>query len=203
MSKAVTMLNSFSAYLKLSRSYSSNEITRPRIHLSESDVLSKLARTRSNVHAALSDDFNTSVAVEELFDLVSYMNRAFHKSLEPSSIVESTDLNRNYACVMSAASYVQSTLEMLGLRAETDLNALSRSDEPGGLKTPELIASSLRFRNAMRNLALDKTVSAQLPREVKHAILKHCDQFRSDLRDANIEFKVILIRIIIFGMFKF
>jgi cysteinyl-tRNA synthetase len=188
MTKAVNMLNSFLAYLKLSHSYATNEISRPRIELDETEVQARLEECRAGVHASLSDDFNTSGAVEQLFELVTFMNRIFTKSFDSKESSSTQDLNRHYGCVMSVANYVKSMLDLFGLSVQENESALV-SEASSGLKVADLIDSSLRFRNAVRNLALSKEMADKLSKEVRSDILKHCDRFRNELREANLEFK--------------
>lgn len=51
----------------------------------------------------------------------------------------------------------------------------------------DIISSSLKFRERIREIALDKKID--LPKDVKENILKACDQMRIDFKKQNIELK--------------
>ena len=159
----------------------------PVVHLNEAEVYDKLNSISDSVHNALSDDFNTCLAIEKLSDLVLYMNRLFQNT--QANVAETsidTDLNRHYGCVMSVAMFVKGTLEMFGLNMDIGEKKADRTGET--LRSSELIEAALKFRSSIRNLALSK--ESALNKEAKDAIFKFCDEFRYDFGKANVEFKV-------------
>lgn len=185
MEKAVNMLNSFNSFLGFCRSYSNKQLDIKRLVLNEKELFERLNQTRESVGQALSDDFNTNLALESLYDLVALVNKIFQAaSSEPNEVEhQDADLNRHYGCIMSIAAYVENTLELFGLSV-SQVDDLSQNSR---LNVNEVIDASLRFRAAIRNMALSKDVN--LSKEVKSLVFKYCDEFRQDLRQANVEFK--------------
>ena len=199
MHKPATLLKSFESFLKLCHAYSNETIRMERFKIDENEVAQRLNRARDVVHTALCDDFNTCQAVDELFELVTFMNKQFQQTLDKSlshntSSDTSTDLNRHYGSVMSVANYVESMLSLFGLNFNDMLQTSST-----GVRIDLLIESSLAFRNAIRNLALSK--DEQVSKELKGLILKYCDKFREDVNKANVEFKVINVLFLKLNLF--
>ena len=150
------------------------------VEVDEAELVRKLDETESEVTRALADDFNTSIAVDRISDLVAYVNKLFQASFVASS--SSTQLNRNYGSIMSVSNYVESILGIFGLNYEREEVKLDQL----GIDSNSLIESALRFRKSIRSIAISETTS----KETKGRIFSACDQFRDDLKQLNIEFKV-------------
>lgn len=150
------------------------------VEVDEAELVRKLDETESEVTRALADDFNTSIAVDRISDLVAYVNKLFQASFVASS--SSTQLNRNYGAIMSVSNYVESILGIFGLNYEREEVKLDQL----GIDSNSLIESALRFRKSIRSIAISESTS----KETKGRIFSACDQFRDDLNQLNIEFKV-------------
>lgn len=182
--------NTFRSFIQLCRAYSNCEISMQRVSsINENELVEKINETGNEINRALADDFTTSVAVESLADLVSYINRLFQASFTSVSSDRSSSLNCHYGPIMAACNYVQNTLEMFGLDYNETVS--SSSQVPGDdLNIKEIVEAALRFRKNIRTIALEKTASSG-DETTKKKLFGVCDQFRDDLRRANIEFKVI------------
>lgn len=197
MTKPVNISNSFQSFIRLCEAYSNREITMDRVRVNERELVSKIDDTSARVSRALGDDFNTSVAIDALSELVSYVNRLFQESFTSaaaSTSADSTtsDLNRHYGAVMAACNYVKNTLNTFGLDykdKKTTNTQTSSSSSSEQLDVNEILNAALRFRKNVRSIALDqpKTDSGS---QLKGKLFDVCDQFREDLKRANIEFKV-------------
>lgn len=182
MAKPVNISNSFKSFVKLCRAYANREIEMRRVEVDEAELVRKLEETESEVTRALADDFNTSIAVDRIADLVGYVNKLFQASFVASKESTSTQLNRNYGTIMSVSNYVESILGIFGLNYEREEVKLDQL----GIDSNSLIESALRFRKSIRSIAISETTS----KETKGRIFSACDQFRDDLKQLNIEFKV-------------
>lgn len=184
MVKPVNLVNSFSSFLNLCENYANKKIVDLQFKADESQVLQRLEESKQKIHNFLSNDFDTCSLIDELSNIVNYMNKNFHSY---KTIDELNDLNRHYGCVMSVHNFIKSILEMLGLVFNEDTNLTS------GLKIDDIVMSSLKFRKLVRNFALDK--NKNLSKETKMELLKYCDDFRQDLNNSKIEFKVCYFKI--------
>ena len=180
MTKPVNISNSFKSFVKLCRAYTNREIEMRLVEVDEAELVRKLDETESEVTRALADDFNTSIAVDRISDLVAYVNKLFQASFVASS--SSTQLNRNYGSIMSVSNYFESILGIFGLNYEREEVKLDQL----GIDSNNLIESALRFRKSIRSIAISESTS----KETKGRIFSACDQFRDDLNQLNIEFKV-------------
>lgn len=180
MTKPVNISNSFKSFVKLCRAYTNREIEMRLVEVDEAELVRKLDETESEVTRALADDFNTSIAVDRISDLVAYVNKLFQASFVASS--SSTQFNRNYGAIMSVSNYVESILGIFGLNYEREEVKLDQL----GIDSNNLIESALRFRKSIRSIAISESTS----KETKGRIFSACDQFRDDLNQLNIEFKV-------------
>ena len=132
MRKAVNISNSFSSFVNMCRNYCDKQLEMPKLKLDETDIFSKLAQSKENIHEALCDDFDTCLVLNELFELTNSINRKFQLTLDPNlvkqqsnsraEIITDDDLNRHYGCLMSVCNFVESTLELFGIQLETDSN---------------------------------------------------------------------------------
>lgn len=187
MQKPINLLKSFQSFTKLCRTYCNEEIPMLKLNLNEKDVYEKLSKAQENVHISLCDDFNTGQAIEELTHLIYIINKQFQLLNDPKlsdyQNNDPNDMNRHYGCVMSVCNYVESILELFGIKLNSELTQSNNNS----MNINEIIDSSLQFRKSMRLIALDKTVG--IPKEAKQSILKACDELRDGLREQNIEFK--------------
>lgn len=178
MVKSINLNTSFSSFLNFCENFVNEKLKSVKFLADENEIFQKLNETKANIHEALCDDFNTCLVIDELSDLVNFMNKKFQSN--PAN-EETNTLNRHYGCIMSVHNFTKNILEIFGL--EFDAEKKSNS----GIKIGPIVESSLKFRTAIRNLSLDKT--SNIPKEVKMEILKHCDEFRENLNKARIEFK--------------
>ena len=132
MIKPIKVLDSFQSFIKLCDAYSNEKIEMNKINLDEAEIFNRLKQTREIVHNALCDDFNTCLAIDELSEMVAFVNRSFQSSLDPNLIknlpelqTRSTGLNRHYGCVMSVSNYVESTLSLFGINLRSDVGCSS------------------------------------------------------------------------------
>ena len=189
MAKPVMLSKTIKSFIQLCQAYTNREIDMKKVDLVEEEVLSKLKETETQVHKALCDDFNTCIALENLGNLINYINKLFQASFKKPTISTSSDsnLNRNYACIMSVCNYLESMLEIFGLSYGRNETATVTSSSTSSLNVNKIVEASLSFRRDMRNLAIDNN---QVAAEIKSKIFASCDKFREDLGKANIEFKV-------------
>ena len=125
MHKPVRLSNTFLAFLEFSKSYSNEKVQMRRIVLDEVEVFKRLEETREKVHRALCDDFNTCLAIEELQDLVNFMNKKFQQVTQfekEDDFNNEKELNRSYGCVMAVCNYVESILKMFGVNFGKELS---------------------------------------------------------------------------------
>ena len=192
MIKPVNLFNSFLSFLNLCENFANGRLRNLRFKSDESQVYHRLENTKQKIHDALSDDFDTCLVINELSNLVNFMNKNFESCVIGEDV---NDLNRYYGCVMSVHNYTKWVLELLGLVINEDRNNSSN------LKIGDIVESSLKFRKLVRNLALDK--NRNLNTDTKMELLKYCDLFRQNLDQSNIEIKVILKIIINFFLIFF
>ena len=184
MLKAKALDYSFSSFLNFCKTYSNNLVEISPLDLDEDQVFSRLDQARQIVHEALCDDFNTPKVIEELNELVSYMNRLFQTKSSKYTEESNSVFNRHYGCVMSVSNFVSDILDTFGLLLETGEHS-DQNANSSGVKIEQVVESSIKFRKSVRNLALDKTT----PKVTKMNILKLCDELRNDLQKASIELK--------------
>ncbi len=135
MVKPVKILDSFQSFIKLCDAYSNEKIEMNIINLDETEIFNRLKQTREIVHNALCDDFNTCLAIDELSEMVSFVNKKFQFSLDPKLVKTLPEpsktnqpcLNRHYGCVMSVSNYVESTLNLFGINFRSDFGSSSVS----------------------------------------------------------------------------
>lgn len=191
MQKPINLLKSFESFTKLCRTYCNEEIPMLKLNLDESVIYEKLSQAQANVHKALCDDFNTSQAIEQLSDLIYIINKQFQLLNDPKLIEcqnnDPNDMNCHYGCVMSVCNYIESTLDLFGIKLNSNKNISQNEDS--SLNINAIIDNSLEFRKSMRLIALNKNIG--ITKEAKQDILNACDQLRNGLREQNIEFKVL------------
>ncbi|CAF0712396.1 unnamed protein product [Brachionus calyciflorus] len=178
MVKAANLTNKFSTFLSTCENFANETLKSVKFTAEESEVFQRLDLAKEKISKALADDFNTCLVIDELSEIVNFMNKNF---VSKTDIVEVQDLNRHFGCVMGIHNYIKSILELFGMSFNQN------SSESCGLKIEPIVDISLKFRSSIRNLALDKT--NKLPKEIKMEILKYCDEFRENLNKSKIEFK--------------
>ena len=122
MTKPVQIANSFMTFIDLCKTYCNKKIEMNQLDLNEEEIFAKLEETKNKIHSALCDDFNTCLVIDELQELVNFMNKKFQKIINPSTNEETfgdKGFNRNYGCVMSISNYVQSILYLFGINFES------------------------------------------------------------------------------------
>jgi cysteinyl-tRNA synthetase len=77
MQKPVKLLHSFQTFFKLIKTYCNEEVAMPALSIDEDYVYKKLTECQENVHLALSDDFNTCLAIDHLIELMNFINKQF------------------------------------------------------------------------------------------------------------------------------
>ena len=123
MNKPISMLNSFTSFIRLCRMYCNEEIPMTRLHIDEAQVFDELNKAKEKLHLALCDDFNTCEAVQILFELSGFMNKKFQVTFDPNyGEANELDFNRHYGCVMSVCQFVESTLRLFGLNLENKID---------------------------------------------------------------------------------
>ncbi len=86
-----------------------------KVDIDEKLVFDRLTQAQEHVHEALCDDFNTSRVIEEIFELISLVNKSFQTVEETTSKNENQPMNRHYGCIMSVSNYVESTFSLMGI----------------------------------------------------------------------------------------
>ena len=127
MNKPISMLNSFTSFIRLCRMYCNEEIPMSRLCIDEAQVFNELNKAKEKLHSALCDDFNTCEAVQILFELSSFINKKFQLTFDPNLLqvnepITELDFNRHYGCVMSVCQFVESTLRLFGLNLENKID---------------------------------------------------------------------------------
>ena len=92
MIKPVKVLDSFQSFIKLCDAYSNEKIEMNKINLDEAEIFNRLKQTREIVHDALCDDFNTCLAIDELSEMIAFVNKNFQSSLDPNLIKKLPEL---------------------------------------------------------------------------------------------------------------
>ena len=183
MQKSVALDYTFTSFVNLCKTYCSPEAPVPPLQLDEAEVFARLDQARQSVHEALCDDFNTPKVIEELSELVSFMNRLFQSKTQSTDNSDSQHVNnRHYGPVMSVSNFIQDTLDTFGLSWQA---ADHQTNASNGVKIEQVIEASIKFRKQIRNLARDKAT----PKDVKMSALKLCDDLRVDFQKANVELK--------------
>ena len=81
--------------------------------MSDSEILERLNQARQNVDQALCDDFNTSAAMNEILDLVTFVNKSVKKRERNNESFNS--LNMNYGSLMAVNEFIQTITSNFGL----------------------------------------------------------------------------------------
>lgn len=180
MQKAVVLDYTFSSFLNLCKTYCGHDSALTPLELNEDEAFARLDQARQSVHAALCDDFNTPKVIEELNELVGYMNRLFQSNKTPASATAESVSNRHHGPVMAFSNFLQDTLDTFGVTWRADANSASSS-----AKIEQILEASIKFRRQVRNLALDKST----PKDAKTRMLALCDDLRIDFQKASVELK--------------
>jgi cysteinyl-tRNA synthetase len=114
MQKAVSVLNIIKSFIEFTNAYCNGQMGDTRFEIDEIELFGLLEQTRLKIDDALNDDFNTSVALNELLSLISSINKIYKTKKE-----NSTEINSNYGALMGCLKYIQFILDTFGLKLET------------------------------------------------------------------------------------
>ncbi|XP_012528057.1 probable cysteine--tRNA ligase, mitochondrial isoform X2 [Monomorium pharaonis] len=132
--------------------------------IDENLLFATLYDTRSQVHSALADDFDTSKAMHAIINLVGIGNKMLHKDTTPHS--------NNVSAIAAVSNYLSNTLSKFGISRSTKSTIENKQIE-------DIIDHFLNFRAAVRIRALE-----QNPKDT--IILKECDNVRKCLSTCRI-----------------
>lgn len=200
MAKPVRLLTTLKSFLEFTNNYCNAILTNQLVDLSDVEILENLKKTQKKINEALCDDFNTSSALNELLDLIAFINKAVKQRTNEN---QSSTNFQNYGALMAVNEYVQNTLSSFGLNLGMDTNSENVSVKhflifaiincfelkfhlkDGSKSLKAVMEASLKLRNTIRALAKTETNP-----EARKKLLEACDVFRSELKEANITLKV-------------
>ncbi|EDV25060.1 uncharacterized protein TRIADDRAFT_25636 [Trichoplax adhaerens] len=182
--KAEVVHQKFSSYINDAKAYVDGSIN--SLIASESEILEKLAMTKSQVRIALADDFDTPTAINYLLNLLSFAN--VHSNTTTKSKRSYTA--RSPSVIAAVSTYVEKLLSSFGLSRQDDKRYSPLSES--------VVDSVVGFRSNIRNYALDKLKNRlKLPSDYESSknpdcsyLLDLCDNYRNDLLNAGIIVKV-------------
>lgn len=146
----------------------------------ERELLKVLDRTRTAVHSALCDSFDTPTALAALVDLISKTN-VYLKQKSGSSSTQT---------LIHIIRYVDRMYRIFGLGSADDIDAAlsgsgaSSSSQAGAIDVLGILENVSAFRDAVRNAAL-KEKSTDLGK----SLLSACDQLRNGLASFGVVFE--------------
>lgn len=165
--EAKTKESSFKDFLALAKAtlreeWLAGEIGWPN-RVADDHVYERISATRTAVHMALCDNFDTATVINELNTLVSDMNRAMHSDSKPAPLL-----------VRMAAGYVSKILRMLGVIEGNDDIGFPVGEGGANLETTitPYLNAAMSFRDQIRQLARENKPSADF--------LAACDAFRDE-----------------------
>lgn len=112
MRKPVNVLNTIKSYFELVQAYCNGELAAKHLSINENELFVLLENTKQNIHNALCDDFNTSVAVNELLNLITYINKSFKNKTISN---QQNSLYRYYGPLMATVEYTKFILNSFGI----------------------------------------------------------------------------------------
>lgn len=136
--------------------------------IDENLLFTTLHDTRSQVHSALADDFDTSKAMRAIINLVAIGNKMLHQN--------TTSNSNNVSAVATVSNYLSNTLSKFGISQSTKSTTEDK-------QIADIIDHFLNFRKAIRTRALE-----QNPKDT--TLLKECDKVRECLATCGIIVKV-------------
>ncbi len=86
-----------------------------KVNIDEKFLFERLIKVQESVHEAFCDDFNTPLVIEEIFQLMSLVNKSFQVVDEIRVKDETKEMNRHYGCIMSVSNYVESIFKLMGI----------------------------------------------------------------------------------------
>lgn len=157
-------------------------------NLDETCLWGNLAKAKSELNAALLNDFDTSTALKVVSELISDFNR--HYVPYNSNCISNTTVNLQL--VLAIKIFVQDFLQLVGL----SLSAASISSESSfnDTRLESVITQFVQFRNQVRTYSLamsedDKQARKQKITERKE-LLQACDKARDNLlAESSVEIK--------------
>ena len=122
MVKPVAILNKINSFFEYTDAYCHGTVSGGNdMSVSEEDILKRLEQTKTIINDALCDDFNTSATVNELLELINYINKSIKNQNEsnPTVMAPAASVNRCYGALMATVEYTKSILNTLGLQLST------------------------------------------------------------------------------------
>jgi cysteinyl-tRNA synthetase len=148
----------------------------------ERELLKALDRTRTSVHSALCDSFDTPAALSALIDLIGKTN----VYLKQNSSAPSTQT------LIHILRYVDRMYRMFGLGSADEVDATlngsggasAASSQAGSIDVLAILENVAAFRDAVRNAALKEKSS-----ELGKSLLTACDHLRKGLSGFGVVFE--------------
>ncbi|KAL4656980.1 putative cysteine-tRNA ligase, mitochondrial [Arapaima gigas] len=190
MAIARSLLQSISAFSHDAEAYMKGQL--PCQLVDETVLWQRLAHTKTSVHKALADDFDTPRAVDAVMSLVH------HGNCQLQAIPKADGSSRSPAVFGAILSYIRNFLAVLGIDT-MDRKAVHSGDSPGLLDN--VVEQLVRFRSEVRNFALaPEEVTPSIPQDKSHPgrqrpradrapLLRACDTLRKDLAPYGVHIK--------------
>lgn len=161
--------------------------------ISEAEVLSRLAKTKSEVKTDLADDFNTSKAVKNILDLVKFLNSQL---MTPQENV----CGRSPVSVLAVSDYVKKIFKTLGMNLGQQESSIENTILQNQMS--HVLDGSLKLRNEVRQFIFhppkELSFGTEFGRltskekkkkkfEIFQPLLKASDDLRKSLSSVNIQ----------------
>ncbi|XP_071087802.1 probable cysteine--tRNA ligase, mitochondrial [Haliotis cracherodii] len=188
MQKAMQLTKQIQSCLHQCQAYVRGQLlTQP---INEAKLHKSLSEARSNIEAALADDFNTAQVMESVMDLVKHLNIALGTKVETAMGA------RSPAVVSHSSTYLQNVMAKLGVSLQL---AEPPAQDLTTRRFQHIMDSVVDFRAKVRNFSIDppeeiivkdadpSLTEKRARRKVLSPLLQACDVVRDDLKAAKVQ----------------